>query len=59
MDLITFGFAALVLAVAGLLASVVIGVRDAVERSQERRYLERMARFSGKSAVVGRRTAQP
>jgi|GEM_PF-7056698 len=44
MDLITFGFAALVLAVAGFFAAVVIGVHDAVGRSRERRYVARTAR---------------
>ena len=55
MDLITFGFVALTLSVAGFLASVVIGLRDAIGRSQERRYRERTARY----ARVSPRTERP
>lgn len=56
MDLITFGFIALTVAIAGLLASVVIGSVDAYSRREERRYLERSARYA---LGASRRTARP
>ncbi len=46
MDLIVFGTVALIVAIAGLLASVVIASVDAYTRREERRYLERSARYS-------------
>ncbi|CAN5177100.1 hypothetical protein BH09ACT5_BH09ACT5_15120 [soil metagenome] len=52
MDLVALGFAGLVLAVAGALASTVLGLRDAIGRAQERRYLERTARLTGRSQIA-------
>ena len=53
MDLITFGAVALILAVLGLLASLIVGVRHALERTQERRYLERTARLArGRGSAI-------
>ena len=46
MDLIAFGLVALGVAVLGLLVALVVGIRYAVTRSQERRYLARSARYS-------------
>lgn len=56
MDLIVFGTVALLVAIAGLLASVVIGSVDAYTRREERRYLERTARYA---LSASRRTARP
>lgn len=46
MDLIAFGFAGFGLAILGLLVALVVGIRHAVTRSQERRYLARSARYA-------------
>ena len=46
MDLIAFGIAAFALAILGLLVALVVGIRHAVIRSQERRYLARSARYA-------------
>ncbi len=56
MELIVFGFVALFVAIAGLLASVIIGSVDAYARREERRYLERTARYA---LGARRRTARP
>lgn len=56
MDLIVFGFVTLIVAIVGLLVSVVLGSVDAYTRREERRYLERSARFA---LGAGRRTARP
>lgn len=45
MDILAFGFAAFGLAILGMLVALVIGLRYAVSRSQERRYLARSARY--------------
>lgn len=52
MDLVAFGFIALVLAVSGLLASVAMAVRHAVIVREERRYAARTARYARRPRIT-------
>ena len=52
MDLVAFGFVALVLAIVGLLVSLAMGIRYAVDQLGERRYIARNAQYARRARIA-------
>ena len=60
MDLVTFGVIALIIAIAGVFASLILGIGGAVARAQERRYVARSNRRlrTSRGTVSGQRNVE-